>query len=109
MDGATEADPVTGDAAEICRMLMTCREGVISGREPVVDWYGTGLNDPAVTLCVRLSRRDRDAIVASFTEIERLRAALQRIISDAESDNGMTAWDGADIAREALRIGRAEE
>ncbi len=35
-------------------------------------------------------------------EIERLSAALQRIVTEAESDNGLTAWDGADIAREAL-------
>ena len=35
-------------------------------------------------------------------EIERLRAALQRIVDEADSDDGLTAWDGGDIAREAL-------
>jgi len=32
----------------------------------------------------------------------RLQAALQEIITAADSDNGLTAWDGADIARRAL-------
>lgn len=35
-------------------------------------------------------------------EIERLRAALQQIVDEADSDNGLTAWDGGDIARAAL-------
>ena len=35
-------------------------------------------------------------------EVERMRAALQKIIDDAESDDGATAWDGADIAQAAL-------
>ncbi len=35
-------------------------------------------------------------------EIGRLRGALQRIVNEADSDDGMTAWDGGDIAREAL-------
>jgi len=35
-------------------------------------------------------------------EIERLRAALQKIIDDADSDDGATAWDGSEIARAAL-------
>jgi hypothetical protein len=35
-------------------------------------------------------------------EIEQLRAALQQIIAEADSDDGMTAWDGGDIARRAL-------
>ena len=34
--------------------------------------------------------------------IERLRAALQQIVDEADSDNGLTAWDGGDIARHAL-------
>jgi hypothetical protein len=29
-------------------------------------------------------------------------AALKKIIADAESDDGATAWDGADIARPAI-------
>ena len=33
---------------------------------------------------------------------ERLRAVLQRIVDEAESDDGLTAWDGGDIARVAL-------
>jgi hypothetical protein len=35
-------------------------------------------------------------------EIERLRAALQRIVTEADSDDGLSAWNGSDIAREAL-------
>jgi hypothetical protein len=35
-------------------------------------------------------------------EIERLRKALQKIIDDADSDDGATAWDGSEIARAAL-------
>jgi hypothetical protein len=35
-------------------------------------------------------------------ESERLRAALQQIVMEADSDDGMTAWDGGDIARRAL-------
>lgn len=35
--------------------------------------------------------------------LKRLRAALKRIVDEAESDDGLTAWDGADIAREALK------
>ncbi len=31
-----------------------------------------------------------------------LRAALERIVAEAESDDGLTAWDGGDIARAAL-------
>jgi hypothetical protein len=47
---------------------------------------------------------------AALTEIERLRAknekllaALRRIVAEADSDDGLTAWDGADIARNALK------
>lgn len=32
-----------------------------------------------------------------------LRAALQRIVDEADSDDGLTAWDGSDIARAALQ------
>lgn len=35
-------------------------------------------------------------------EIERMRAALRQIVTEADSDDGLTAWDGADIARRAL-------
>ena len=42
-------------------------------------------------------------------EIERLRTALQRIVAEAESDDGLTAWDGADIARAALSSGSCTE
>jgi hypothetical protein len=37
-------------------------------------------------------------------EIERIRAALQKIIDDADSDDGATAWDGSEIARAALSM-----
>ena len=43
--------------------------------------------------------------IALKDRIERLEAALQKIIDDAESDDGATAWDGADIARAALKEG----
>ena len=36
-------------------------------------------------------------------EILRLRAALQKIIDEADSNDGLTAWDGSNIARAALR------
>lgn len=39
---------------------------------------------------------------AAANEIDRLRAVLQRIVDEAESDDGMTAWDASDLAREAL-------
>lgn len=39
---------------------------------------------------------------AAADEVDRLRAALQRIVEEAESDDGMTAWDGSAIARAAL-------
>jgi hypothetical protein len=42
------------------------------------------------------------AIAEAAAEIERLRAALQRIVDEADSDDGLTAWDGSDIARAAL-------
>jgi hypothetical protein len=35
-------------------------------------------------------------------EIERLTAALRQIVDEADGDDGLTAWDGADIARRAL-------
>lgn len=34
--------------------------------------------------------------------IRRLRAALQQIVDDADSDDGATSWDGGDVARAAL-------
>ena len=40
-------------------------------------------------------------------EIARLREALQRIVSEADSDDGLTAWDGAAIARAALEARNA--
>ena len=40
--------------------------------------------------------------IAATFEIERLRAALQKIVDEADSDDGLTAWDGADIAKRAL-------
>lgn len=46
-------------------------------------------------VCVKM----RDDALA---EVKRLRAALQRIVDEAESDDGLTAWDGSDIARQAL-------
>jgi len=47
--------------------------------------------------------KDRGAMMAEAAdEIERLRAALQKIIDDADSDDGATAWDGSEIARAAL-------
>jgi hypothetical protein len=39
------------------------------------------------------------------SEAERYRAALQKIITEADSDDGLTAWDAADIARDALSSG----
>lgn len=33
---------------------------------------------------------------------DRLRAALKRIIDEAESDDGLTAWDRSEIAKAAL-------
>ncbi len=36
-------------------------------------------------------------------KIERLRSALQQIVAEADSDDGLSAWDAADIARRALR------
>ena len=55
------------------------------------------------------------AIVWADKEIERLRAlnaklteALQKIVDEADSDDGMTAWDGGDIARDALAKVRGE-
>ena len=44
-------------------------------------------------------------LTAAETEIARLRAALQKIVDEADSDDGLTAWDGADIARAALANG----
>lgn len=41
-------------------------------------------------------------IVALRSEIERLRAALQQIVDEADSDYGMTGGDAADVARMAL-------
>ena len=35
-------------------------------------------------------------------ENERLRTALQQIVHEADSDDGISAWDGSDIARRAL-------
>ena len=35
-------------------------------------------------------------------ELGRLRAALQQIVDEADSDDGLTAWDGGDIARKTL-------
>lgn len=35
-------------------------------------------------------------------ECAKYKAALQQIIAEADSDDGLTAWDGSDIAREAL-------
>jgi hypothetical protein len=35
-----------------------------------------------------------------------LLAALQRIVDEADSDDGLTAWDGGDIARAALAKAR---
>jgi len=47
----------------------------------------------------------REIIRKCHAEIERLRAALQKIIDEADSNDGLTAWDGADIARAALANG----
>jgi hypothetical protein len=48
-------------------------------------------------------RIERDTISKPLhMEIERLTAALQQIVTEADSDDGLTAWDGADIARRAL-------
>lgn len=46
------------------------------------------------------------ASMKATKEIERLRAALQQIVDEADSDDGMTAWDGGDIAAKALGIVR---
>ena len=53
------------------------------------------------------------AIVWADKEIKRLRAlnaklteALQKIVDEADGDDGMTAWDGGDIARDALAKGK---
>jgi predicted nuclease with TOPRIM domain len=49
-----------------------------------------------------VDRNLHDMRVARDGEIERLRTALQQIVTEADSDDGLTAWDGADIARRAL-------
>jgi len=43
-----------------------------------------------------------NVILRLANDNERMRAALQKIVTEADSDNGLTAWDGADIARRAL-------
>lgn len=40
--------------------------------------------------------------INAVAEATRLRAALKRIVAEADSDDGLTAWDGGDIARAAL-------
>jgi hypothetical protein len=40
--------------------------------------------------------------VTETEKIQVLVSALQQIIAEADSDDGLTAWDGADIARAAL-------
>jgi len=42
-------------------------------------------------------------------QLDIYRAALQRIVAEAESDDGATAWDGADIARAALKAAEIHE
>ena len=49
------------------------------------------------------ARTDLPALVA---EVKRLREALARIVAESESDDGLTAWDGAEIARAALSESR---
>lgn len=53
----------------------------------------------------RVRDEDDEIIRGLEAENERLRAALQQIIDEAESDDGLTAWDGSEIARAALNKG----
>lgn len=41
-------------------------------------------------------------LAASRDREAQMREALERIVAEAESDDGLSAWDGGDIAREAL-------
>jgi hypothetical protein len=50
---------------------------------------------------------DMRKMAALARENHTLRNALQRIVDEAESDGGLTAWDGSDIAKEALQNERA--
>ncbi len=49
-----------------------------------------------------IAAQQSDEIDSLKAKIERLRAALQKIVDEADSDDGLTAWDGSDIARVAL-------
>jgi hypothetical protein len=53
-------------------------KGPIGGRESNVDWMGKRPKDRDVTLCVRISLRDRDRLVRV------LKKNAQRLIGDAE-------------------------
>jgi len=55
-----------------------------------------------ITQAERETRELIGRATAEHIENIQLRAALRRIVDEADSDNGLTAWDGADIARAAL-------
>jgi len=64
---------------------------------------------PLHTVPQNLAYVEYSLVARRVAEIRRLEAehfrltnALEKIIREAESDNGLTAWDGADIARAAL-------
>lgn len=55
--------------AELADMLNLATPYFISGREPNVDWHGHRPRDQNVTICVRLSLRDRTRIVRALRAV----------------------------------------
>lgn len=56
----TEADK------ELITLLKKATPLRIAGREPVVDWHGERPKDQSVTMCVRLSRKDRNRLIRAL-------------------------------------------
>jgi hypothetical protein len=74
-------------------------------RAEVQAWHECAQYDAAETKLLREAANIdgfHRVLAARDATIERLRIALQRIVNEADSDDGLTAWDGSDIARAAL-------
>jgi hypothetical protein len=68
------------------------------------DGWKNQAHDIAVSNCDHIKwhreiKAERDSLSERLTRME---AGLREIVTQAESDDGLTAWNGADIARRAL-------
>lgn len=52
--------------SELALLMKRATSHFISGREPHVDWFCRVRKDKDVTLCVRITKRDRDMIVRAL-------------------------------------------